>query len=1023
MTEWEPVAIPLAAGLDINTRARLVEPGKLLTAKNCYFPRGGGPEKRKGHISSSVRYGTEVGTSPTDWLYGWGRFSGTSIPYRTPSPAYVSAYPEAGPLLGTATRDSERVAWDGYNLYSKTAYGYTPPVVAQMPAARTETLGKTAQSQSYADAGDNGTIRVLAYRDLSAGTAVVSVYDSATGAHKFSFPSNAPDPEYLRVVPCGAYVQVFVSDITNNVIYHYAIHQEDTGSPDELTEGLNSGAYFDVCKISESLLLLAYVDTSQDVRIAYFNSNGTPYTLGPAANTQLDCSSANVLSVGVDRHPVSNEIGLIWRTSTEQRCRTYTANGVVISSVLVFANDANCSKVGVVASYLTDSAGYGIFYGFSDNTLATNRFVRLRAFYSTEIGLGDGGGTGSTTTYGQRFNVNLIGKPFRVGNVPFVWTCFPSDYQTTFLLMDQLLNPVGKLESGTALQNSADPWMFSTNYTIATNLWETYNFHCALMYKQRVLEVDGIFHEVGTKFCTLDFLPEFRRAQAGRCLYFPGAQLNCYDGKRFAESGFHFAAEDPALTPSNGAGSLTNSGEYNYRIYLCRKNAQGEEVRGPALLTDSVTLGAAEDTVTIVGKTIPTSYEDAYFLIYRQANTGTLWKLVSERDPSSANCPKNDLTQVTWTFVDTVSDVIQETRESDPGNASNYLQYFSAPACETIAYGKNRLWVSGGELPPGTLLPSRLFYPEEVPSFHLNLAHSIDRDNDPITAVGFIADFVVAFKEKRAYIVSGEPADNTSLDDTLRSQLLLSDVGCTSHNSLARLSSGICFQAAGGIRMADASGSLRTIGLDVDPITTYVTDAVLDTENRLVKFYQSDADTLVLDYEGGQWTTWTTRSISASGDTHCHNSELWTVSEGYQDADTNYLHTVRTAHLGSVLGGFNRLRRVGATGESDANYEITLRAYLDENTAAAETWTWNSADDLNTSTWGSGTWGSGFWGDSSGTLLYARDSVWRWRHRLSKQKCSCISIEIEYNGSGRGPIHTALVFEIGRKPGLDRRMK
>src|SRR5688572_128167 len=124
MTEWEPVAVPLAEGLDVNTRARLVAPTKLLRAENVYFPRGGGPEKRKGYTASIVENGSYTGETEEDFLYGYGMIDiSTQIESNEVSPF-------AGPLKGILTRNQEVAVWDGFRLYSENATGYREPITA-----------------------------------------------------------------------------------------------------------------------------------------------------------------------------------------------------------------------------------------------------------------------------------------------------------------------------------------------------------------------------------------------------------------------------------------------------------------------------------------------------------------------------------------------------------------------------------------------------------------------------------------------------------------------------------------------------------------------------------------------------------------------------------------------------------------------------------------------------------------------------------------------------------------------------
>jgi hypothetical protein len=50
--EYETVAIPIVKGLDVTTRARLVQAPSLLQAQNSRFPRGSGSAKRRGHLAT-----------------------------------------------------------------------------------------------------------------------------------------------------------------------------------------------------------------------------------------------------------------------------------------------------------------------------------------------------------------------------------------------------------------------------------------------------------------------------------------------------------------------------------------------------------------------------------------------------------------------------------------------------------------------------------------------------------------------------------------------------------------------------------------------------------------------------------------------------------------------------------------------------------------------------------------------------------------------------------------------------------
>jgi hypothetical protein len=302
------------------------------------------------------------------------------------------------------------------------------------------------------------------------------------------------------------------------------------------------------------------------------------------------------------------------------------------------------------------------------------------------------------------------------------------------------------------------------------------------------------------------------------------------------------------------------------------------------------------------------------------------------------------------------------------------------------------------------------------------LAQELDRNDDTITALGFLSDYVVTFKRNRTYITTGEPVDNTlTSGGNIFTQIAMSDVGCICPNSVVQVGKGLLFASEAGIRLLSMSGEVVPIGAAVDPRFTYINSAVLNTVDRNVRFYQ-DTDALVLDYESGNWSTWSIGAVSACSGHLVNSTRLYTEADGiYTDDGANYTHRVKTAHMGGTLGGFQRVRRVGGIGESDTNYTITVNLYHNGSETPSETFSWNSGDDLNTDTWGSGTWGSGSWGDTSTTTTgFIRDSIWRWRRRVSRQKCSSLSVEVVYTGSGKGPVHTAILFEVGTKQGIDR---
>lgn len=995
--QWEPVAVPLFKGIDLNTRARLVDPSKLLSATNMYFPRDGGLEKRKGNVASVVYdLGTKTDqVTPSNWLYGWGHYD-TVLQMDTLDLDKKSQFPDCGPLNFGAKYDDEVLVADSFNLYSKVEGGFTRKDRFIRPAFTSKTL---SSNSTISDMGCNGKIKVVASRK---GTEVkVKVYDYVHGGLKFEGvvnPAIVTDPEFVRVVPVGNFVHVYVSDINSLELYLVVVKNYHTDLDDPVSLG-KCNSLFDVVKVSEQQVLVGRRLGVGTIAVGYLNALGTFNTTQLSWGTVLD--PIDVYSFMLAVHPLNGDIGVVWcDTSNFVLFIAYTSTGVLLDASLNFATSAS-SRVAISPFYLLTEGGKSTFLcywtpstGDSVNAIMVNSSSSISSEYVLTA---------------PAHNLQLASRPFLVGNEPFVWAVRKSPLQTSYVLLDRKLKIQGVVEYGQA----TDPVdiLFSTNYS--ANIGE-YKFHGSMMSKRKL--GDEIYTELDVKEWYLDFTATTTSAQAGRALYMSGLQMKEYDGSSVVEQGFHFFPEEFTLAPTNGAGTITN-GIRSYRIFLCHKNEKGEEIRSACVQTADVTLAGSNDTVTITSKTIPSLRENAYFLIFRNADAGTVWHLVNTRGDTL-----NNQANATWTFVDTQPDANILDNEQDVSTAPNFIAPFAAPPSTLVAQGKDRLWLVNGET--NEVLPSRLFSVYEQPSFSPVNAITVDTSTEPITCLGFVADYVAVFKRTKTYIVAGSGLDNTAGGQIFQSQLAVSDIGAISPFT-GRITQGLVFQSLSGYRLFTPAGSVEAIGKAVDPLVTTCSGIVVDVASLNVRCYQTTGFTLVFDYVSGEWANWTLvtpYAFNRETEIYCvQNNKLFQESDVYTDDGKNYVQSFRTAWIGKQLGGFQRVRRIGALGEFNGAFDIVAKLYYDEKDYSEATYTINPTS--NTSEWGDGAWGDGVWGDSQQTVetnLFARDNVWRWVRRTPKQKCSCVSLEVSYNGPGRGPVHTAILLELGQKQGLDR---
>lgn len=1095
---WEVVGVPFAKGVDLRTRARLVAPTNLLKAENVAFPATAGVSKRFGHSSRTARTSAAIPqqspinpdtgsgvawsklyqdkTVPSNWLYGWGLLDASETDSSaTPSSGTVSPHPNAGVLLGSATRDNEELVWDGFRLFSSPLSGVQSAVFGEAqkspsadgstnlpsaslsaPFVSTSPIAKGALAQLQGCVSDTGRIKVVTW--LEGSEAYASVYDSVSSAPLRLRINLATDtgvsltPVGIRSVPIGGWVHVFVSESGASKIYRMSVSESNPTATFTSTDLGSCAGAFDVRKINDSAVALVLQDSSNNALLTYFAPSGSPLS-SPAPQRTTLVNSTHVGVLGFDVHPVTGHLGLAWQdtTSTDIRAQIFTQNGLAVAAsfTAVTLMASSTTRVSVGAHYIQPSS--------------TTQVVKFQLF--VDANPGDSGAQflltksftadGTMSAESTRLNVYLASQAFRVGAYPFALTALKSPLQTTYFIMDCGLYPVGKMEYGTAsVMDNDTGWIVPVNFKDGVVPKDRMVFHTALMYNLRVdassqkglapgtTNVNAVFTEASIKECRIDFLPRLRSVQAGRCTYFAGAQVWEYDGRTCVEAGFHHGAEDAmvAIRDAAAGGALVPGAKYRYYIQPAYRNAQGEEVRGPGFLTSEHTVAAANDSLQLELPYIITRRTDAYYLVYRNENSGTLWYLITSRDPAS--CPANSVTGSF--YVDKLSDANLIKNELAPANPVGYLETYSAPACEVISFGKDRVWVAGGEIPPGQIFASRLFQPMQAAAFNPELGMLVSRGADPVTGIGFVEDTGVVFLRDKTFIIEGDGPDNLGTGAWQSPRLALAEVGSVSPESVGLIPHGLAFQSPAGIRLIGPGGELVPLGLDVDPVakSKNITATVVVPDDQQIRFYSVDSDALVYDYLQQTWSTWTGLhcwgAVKAPNQRRAllarPNGEAWSEVEGlYSDAGAGYMMRVRTAwlHAGQI-GGFQRVRRVGFFGEISAvDFPFTVTYFYDESVIATETRTWDTSADLNTDAWGGNGdiatfWGDGAWGDSfvdtsTSSTAELRERVFRVRFRTARQKCSAISVEFDDGAViGPGVTATAVFLEVGSRAGVDR---
>ncbi len=1078
----ETVAIPVVRGVELRSAARLVQAGSLLEAVNARL--SGGSHKRYGHLEHRSRAGaypagatrpnfdtpvlTAYGAKVLDagWLLGWGVHNDTSLDSAVTVAASfpTSEYPEAGYGLGIMRRDNELLTWNGTRLFSHAdsqtitgQHGGISPAV--LPVMRANQLAKSNEAQTFPDAADNGSVRFVTWLDATPQVRY-SAFDSVRGAPLVTEAAfDFVDPYGARCFSLGNWFHVLCVEQDTGQLVLKSINQNNLDTYQTRSLG-DCARYFDFWKIDETAAAVVINRDGTDVVLYFldvFGGNHPSYT----SNVSLDMDLQTIREISICSHPVSANLGianvaLLFDASYEVQGVVVNTEGVqqgtrITIEVISPSYTSRSTRLTIAPRFIDADSNdlFDVYYSHSDSTtgpIRRGRFSQVEEFAPLV----------------EKWHLQVASHGFRVGDRTYVWASYTSTLQSTWFLLDENLDPVGKLAfsvantPGYAQSATADISLASVNWRLHDTLQNQAVVHLALGYRERVAATDdpaelaNLYAEPGIQFAELDFLPRLRSAQAGRSTYIAGAQLWAYDGEELVEAGFHIAPELFSVPTQDTSGSLTQLGSYSYRADLCYRNAQNEEVRSHSLIFDSVVLTGTNDRITLVFKTAITRRTNAYILIFRNAmevgSPTSTWSLLNSRDPSSASFLPNTQASKTVTYIDdgTITDAQIVGREGHPGNSGTYLQPFAAPACEVIGAGKDRLWVAGGELPPGQIAPSRYFFPGHTPAFNANVNIQVDRNSEPITALGFLGDVAVVFRRTQTYLQDGDGPDNEANGYWPTTRLGLADSGAISQESLALIAPGLLYQSPAGFRIINAAGGLvnrsqetsGAIGAPVDAIakTFDVAGAVVVPADQEVRWY-GPTGAIVYNYLEDCWSTWTCPALGAATNLATGRAALaypqgalWLETEDvWRDGDRLYEHRIRFPWLhGGALGDFQRVRRIAGFGTWDSDndaaptHRVRVEMFYDERDFPEEYWEWAVPDDSqNEDTWGSGDWGDGVWGDAGNATL--EDSVWRFRRRPARQKCSVFSVSISDLGSdGPGFTLVVLALELARKPGLDR---
>jgi hypothetical protein len=574
-----------------------------------------------------------------------------------------------------------------------------------------------------------------------------------------------------------------------------------------------------------------------------------------------------------------------------------------------------------------------------------------------------------------------------------------------------------------------------------------YDGYLALLFK-RSLDVDDFKSQYTHTGIRLHKFTEgvVNSAEYGSSVYLSGCQLWMFDGNAPVEAGSHMFPDVKvgSTTPSAGVNDFAltagahnlAAAQYNYRFYYEWYNARGERIRSLPMQRSFATnaLGKIVITIPTLRHTLKSAthgrQSEVSIVVYRsQGNLSNVFFRVSSPDPATAGDPNgylaNRFDANDVTFTDNSSDVLIQDNERDYFSLNELLN-FPVPGPEVLYATADRLYLAGGGIPRGKVLPSKTHNPGDAAAFAEEL--QVQPTVDDITAICSINENVVTFTRDAIYLVGGLGFDNTGAGQAFDVARVTSDVGCTEGNSVVVVPEGVLFKSAKGIYGVSQQGAVQYVGAAVESFNAqriYAAHVLPDT-NQVV-FLCSDARTLMYDYFYNQWGTFTQHSGTSAvvyGTNYAYLNGNGVVMvrtpNSFTDDGAPFTMRIRTGrYRPEDIQGFFQLGAFMVLGEYKSPHKLAIRIFYDRDENFSSEALWSPDDVLNVTTWGSGaTWGSdAYWGGTGALPDY------HFERRPRRQKCSQVAFEFEdviTSQAGASYELTELLLKIKVHAGLNR---
>lgn len=445
-------------------------------------------------------------------------------------------------------------------------------------------------------------------------------------------------------------------------------------------------------------------------------------------------------------------------------------------------------------------------------------------------------------------------------------------------------------------------------------------------------------------------------ASLGGLLYIAGGYVGIWDGVRLVEAGFPDSPIILSATPSNGAGAMTPLALYVYAVAFDYYDKEGNRHLSPVSDDFPVTMGAADDTVTLVVST-PHSIrvaqggdQAAKLIVYR---TKAAPDRVKRR--SVFAFPTASTFAASVSVIDLASDTEISTQEviytqGARSTLSGSLQHEAAFPCQYLSAGRDR--ISSAGLPNQSEgQRSKRFFPSEPIEWSNRVSHRyIVRGRT--SAVWSLDDVECIATRDEVFTVSGPgPDDNNNGEFDSPRALPGNKVGCIRADSVLVTAGGVWFQASPDrlYMQPRGGGEAQWLSQPVrDTLAAFpviVGAAVCSLDDTAVWACNNTGGTdgrlVVLDLRNGAWYVDTLSEIGGAAPIQAiceHQGRLHVVVANVVYRQDNTFPATAFIPLTIITGsiapsgieGWNRLKSVVTTGKFRARHQAEVTVSFDD---------------------------------------------------------------------------------------------